>query len=79
LISCVNGEEAWANRKRSSGTELNTGVQNSKLQIIRKSSFTAMPWKNGGGITHEAIPVPASSDPFRWRVSVAHVDASGPF
>jgi hypothetical protein len=60
-------------------TELNTGVQNSKLQIIRKSSFTAMPWKNGGGITHEAIPVPASSDPFRWRVSVAHVDASGPF
>jgi uncharacterized protein len=54
-------------------------VQNSKLQVIRKSSFTAMPWKNGGGITHEAIRVPASGDPFSWRVSVAHVDASGPF
>jgi hypothetical protein len=54
-------------------------VHNSKLQVIRKSSFTATPWKNGGGITHEAIRVPASSDPFRWRVSVAHVDASGPF
>jgi environmental stress-induced protein Ves len=54
-------------------------VQNSKLQVIRKSSFTATPWKNGGGITHEAIRVPASGDPFRWRVSVAHVDASGPF
>jgi uncharacterized protein len=46
---------------------------------FRKSSFVATPWKNGGGITHEAIRVPASSDPFRWRVSVAHVDASGPF
>jgi uncharacterized protein len=54
-------------------------VQNSKLQVIRKSSFSATPWKNGGGITHEAIRVPASGDPFRWRVSVAHVDASGPF
>ena len=50
-----------------------------KLQVIRKSSFTATPWKNGGGITHEAIRMPASSDPFRWRVSVAHIDASGPF
>ena len=31
------------------------------------------------GVTHEAIRVPASGDPFRWRVSVAHIDASGPF
>jgi environmental stress-induced protein Ves len=54
-------------------------VQSPKLQIIRKSSFTATPWKNGGGITHEAIREPASGDPFRWRVSVAHIDASGPF
>lgn len=38
-----------------------------------------MPWKNGGGITHEAVRVPASGDPFRWRVSIAHIDASGPF
>jgi environmental stress-induced protein Ves len=50
-----------------------------KLQIIRRASFTATPWKNGGGITHEAIRVPAGGDRFRWRVSVAHIDASGPF
>jgi uncharacterized protein len=49
------------------------------LQIIRKSSFTAVPWKNGGGITHEAIRMPTGGDSFRWRVSVAHIDASGPF
>jgi environmental stress-induced protein Ves len=54
-------------------------VPTPKLQVIRKSSFTASPWKNGGGVTHEAIRVPASGDSFRWRVSVAHIDASGPF
>jgi environmental stress-induced protein Ves len=54
-------------------------VENSKLQVIRKASFKATPWKNGGGITHEAIRVPASGDPFRWRASVADIDASGPF
>ena len=54
-------------------------MPNPKLKIVRKSSFTATPWKNGGGITHEAIRVPAGGDPFRWRVSVAHIDASGPF
>jgi uncharacterized protein len=54
-------------------------VQNPKLQIIRKSSFTAEPWKNGGGITHQALRVPPTGDPFHWRVSVAHIDASGPF
>jgi hypothetical protein len=49
------------------------------LQVVRKSSFTATPWKNGGGITHEALRVPANGGPFRWRVSVAHIDTSGPF
>jgi uncharacterized protein len=54
-------------------------VPNSKLQVIRRASFTATPWKNGGGITHEALREPPSGDPFRYRVSVAHIDASGPF
>src|ERR1700689_4784895 len=49
------------------------------LKILRKSSFTASPWKNGGGITHEAIREPPGGGPFRWRVSVAYIDVSGPF
>jgi uncharacterized protein len=49
------------------------------MRIIRQSDFTATPWKNGGGITHEAIRVPASGDPFRWRVSVARIERGGPF
>jgi uncharacterized protein len=49
------------------------------LKIIRQSSFTATPWKNGGGITYEAMRVPLGGDAFLWRVSVAHIDSSGPF
>ena len=49
------------------------------IKIIRRSSFTATPWKNGGGITHEAIRVPPTGDVFLWRVSVAQIDSSGPF
>jgi environmental stress-induced protein Ves len=49
------------------------------FKIIRRASFTAVPWKNGGGITHEAIRVPPAGDAFLWRVSVAQIDASGPF
>jgi environmental stress-induced protein Ves len=54
-------------------------IQTPKLQVIRKASYKATPWKNGGGITHEAMRMPPSGDPFRWRVSIAHIDASGPF
>jgi uncharacterized protein len=49
------------------------------LQIIRKSAFISVPWKNGGGITHEAMRIPETGDTFRWRVSIAHIDSSGPF
>jgi hypothetical protein len=49
------------------------------MQIVRQASFKAVPWKNGGGVTHEAMRVPANGDPFRWRVSVARIDVSGPF
>jgi environmental stress-induced protein Ves len=49
------------------------------LQIVRRSSFKRSPWKNGGGITHEAVRVPAAGDPFLWRVSLAQIDSSGPF
>jgi environmental stress-induced protein Ves len=49
------------------------------MRIIRQSSFVSVPWKNGGGATHEAIRVPPDGEAFQWRVSVAEIDASGPF
>jgi environmental stress-induced protein Ves len=40
-----------------------------------------MPWKNGGGETIEIAIAPAGAtlDNFEWRISMAHVGASGPF
>jgi environmental stress-induced protein Ves len=49
------------------------------MRIVRQSQFKSSPWKNGGGITHEAMRSPSRGDVFRWRVSVAHIDNSGPF
>jgi environmental stress-induced protein Ves len=49
------------------------------MRIVRQSAFLSIPWKNGGGITHEALRVPAEGSDFRWRVSVAQIDSSGPF
>jgi environmental stress-induced protein Ves len=49
------------------------------MQIARYQSLVATPWKNGGGVTREAIRVPPDADPFGWRVSFAQIDASGPF
>jgi environmental stress-induced protein Ves len=49
------------------------------LKIIRKETFARSVWKNGGGVTHEAIRVPSGDEPFSWRVSVAHIEKSGPF
>lgn len=37
-----------------------------------------MPWKNGGGVTTE-IFVDSPSAAFDWRVSIATVNAAGPF
>src|ERR1700761_3884595 len=52
---------------------------NPSVQIIRRSAFKETPWKNGGGFTHEALRVPASGEPFEYRVSVARIEGSGPF
>ena len=40
-----------------------------------------MPWKNGGGVTHQVAVSPegASLDGIEWRISLARVSADGPF
>ena len=37
-----------------------------------------MPWKNGGGTTHEIARVPPAGE-FEWRLSLAHIERGGPF
>ncbi|ALM82879.1 hypothetical protein ASB57_07885 [Bordetella sp. N] len=45
------------------------------------SDVPAQPWKNGGGLTREVVSWPpgAGVDDFLWRISVARIDADGPF
>jgi uncharacterized protein len=51
------------------------------MQILRAERYPTMPWKNGQGSTREIAvhPPGASLDSFMWRVSLAQVNAPGPF
>ena len=44
-----------------------------------RTAYTAMPWRNGAGITHEIAREPAHGESFAWRLSLASLQASGPF
>ncbi|MFJ9377454.1 HutD family protein [Streptomyces sp. NPDC101455] len=51
------------------------------IRALPASARTAVPWKNGGGVTREiaAWPEGAGMDAFAWRVSLAEVAADGQF
>ncbi len=51
------------------------------VQRFAIDALTATPWKNGGGTTREIVcqPPGAGMDCFDWRVSIATIDAAGPF
>ena len=48
------------------------------MHVIGPAEYRAMPWKNGGGVTTEICASPPSGV-FDWRVSIATVNADGPF
>lgn len=48
------------------------------MRVIRPAEYHTMPWKNGGGVTTEIYANPAVGA-FDWRVSIATVNAAGPF
>lgn len=51
------------------------------VSVIRAAQCTPVRWRNGGGFTLEIATWPehATLDTFLWRVSVATIDAPGPF
>lgn len=51
------------------------------MNILRSANYRRMAWKNGVGETTEIAIAPAGAtlDNFEWRISMAHVGASGPF
>ncbi len=51
------------------------------VQRFSRESAPETAWKNGGGSTREIVSWPPGSglDDFDWRVSIASIEASGPF
>ena len=48
--------------------------------VLREAHYTAVPWKNGGGLTREILKVPADGEAeFDWRLSLATIERPGPF
>lgn len=47
--------------------------------VQRFGDLPAVPWRNSGGMTREVFVLPAPGSDFLARVSIADVDASGPF
>ncbi len=48
-------------------------------QHIALQDATPLPWKNGGGTTRQLLVWPPGLADWHWRISVAQVDADGPF
>jgi environmental stress-induced protein Ves len=52
---------------------------NPQMIVMRESSYRAVPWKNGGGVTREILRVPPEPTAFDWRLSLATIASPGPF
>ena len=48
------------------------------MQRVELQRCAPQPWRNGGGLTRELLAWPAAAD-WQLRVSVAHIERSGPF
>jgi environmental stress-induced protein Ves len=49
------------------------------VHLVALADCTAMPWRNGGGITHDLLAWPLGETPWQLRVSVASIARDGPF
>jgi len=50
------------------------------LGIVRFAELPVVPWRNGGGVTREVAAAGGSGPQgFDWRISIADVNAPGPF
>ena len=45
---------------------------------VSLAGVAATPWRNGGGVTRELVAWPPEGE-WQWRMSVAEVEANGPF
>jgi hypothetical protein len=50
-----------------------------RARYFPQEAYTSMPWRNGAGITREIAREPAQGESFAWRLSLASLQANGPF
>jgi environmental stress-induced protein Ves len=51
----------------------------SVVHIVRTADIAPQAWRNGGGVTRELLAWPIGAEPWMLRVSVADIEADGPF
>jgi len=49
------------------------------VTLIHADEVTPQRWRNGGGWTRELLTWPADTDPWQLRISLATINAPGPF
>ncbi len=49
------------------------------MNVLLETNYITVPWKNGGGLTREVLKVPPDAPMFDWRLSLASIEAPGPF
>lgn len=54
-------------------------LPNRAVRVVRAADRVTMPWKNGGGVTHELVREGEGAAGFGVRLSIAEVAADGPF
>jgi uncharacterized protein len=59
----------------------NSRIAMTNHRVLAPADYRRMPWKNGGGHTHEIAvhPEGAGMAAFAWRVSIAEIAQDGPF
>jgi environmental stress-induced protein Ves len=49
------------------------------VTLLPAADRVDVPWRNGGGVTREIAVYPGGDEEFLWRLSIAEVEADGPF
>jgi hypothetical protein len=49
------------------------------MRLLRFHELPVSPWRNGGGVTREVAALGGPDGDFLWRLSIATVNADGPF
>jgi environmental stress-induced protein Ves len=49
------------------------------LELLPADDRAPVPWRNGGGVTFEIAAEPVGAADFAWRLSLAIIEAEGPF